>query len=122
MKNFACTFGINNKIKQKNKSILSSNSNKNIAITQEEFQNISAENLDKFKKELFKNTMIDEVCRNAVLDVLCARYVSDEEEFEKIMKNWKKNKKTFSQKIQETIISIASIANIGSFILQLLNL
>lgn len=126
MKNIALAIGKDNRIDQRNKILSGSgeltDSKKKVSITQAEFQNIPAENLEAFKKEIFKNKEIDEDCRKVILAVLDARYIPTEDEYEKSLNDWKKCKKKFSQKVQDAISLAANIASVGAFIGQLMAL
>ena len=123
MKNFSFAIG-KNQIEQEIKTFSDpsdlADNEKNFPIKQAEFQKIPSENLEIFKKELFKNTEINTACRKAILAVLDARYVTSEAEYEKNLKDWKKSKKAFSQKVQDAISLAANIASIGAFIEQLM--
>lgn len=126
MKNFAFTIGKDNHTEQKNEihssTQASVGSGGTVSISQTEFQAVPAEALELFKAEIYKDVDIDKSCREAVLTVLNAKYCTTREEYEEALTDWRKRKETFSHKARERIGCAAAIANIGSFIMQLMAL
>ena len=109
------------KIDSENKYLMTECETPNIS--QEDFRNVKQQELDIFIAELCKEKDADILnAKKAVLSVMNAKYADTIEEYTEYLECWKKEKKSFSEKVKSSLQIAAQIAGILSFISKLMGI